>query len=276
MSKLIIHLVSDSSIQTVKHVANSALSQFSKIESKLYHWPMLRNVELLNEVLKKIKLKPSIVLYSILDHEIRKKLTKFCYELQIPCISVVGKIIKEISVFLGVETQESLVYDHKFDKNYFNKIDAIDYTFRHDDGQMTSELDKADIVLVGPSRTSKTPTCLYLAYNGFKAANVPYIHGYPFLDFLGNLEKQLIIGLIIAPTRLIEIRETRMHSLQINDNTSYTDFKIVQEECMQVKQICQQQGWSIIDVSRRSVEETAAVVMKLYYDRKKSIFNIFS
>ncbi|WP_375358723.1 pyruvate, water dikinase regulatory protein [Candidatus Tisiphia endosymbiont of Neophilaenus lineatus] len=273
MNKLIIHLVSDSSVQTVKHAANTALSQFSKIESKLYHWPMLRNAESLNEVLKKIKMKPSIVLYTILDHELRRNLTKFCYDLKIPCISVVGRIVKEISVFLGVETEESLVYDYKFDEGYFDKIHAIDYTLRHDDGQMTSELDEADIILIGPSRTSKTPTSVYLAYNGFKTANVPYIHGYPFLDSLRSITKQLVIGLIINPTRLIEIRETRMHLLQMSDNTNYTDFKTVQEECMQVKQICEQQGWPIIDVSRRSVEETAAVAMKLYYDRKKYVLN---
>lgn len=273
MNKLIIHLVSDFSVQTVKHVANTALSQFSKIESKLYHWPMLRNEESLNEVLKKIKMKPSIVLYTILDHELRRNLTKFCYDLKIPCISVVGRIVKEISVFLGVETEESLVYDYKFDEGYFDKIHAIDYTLRHDDGQMTSELDEADIILIGPSRTSKTPTSVYLAYNGFKTANVPYIHGYPFLDILDSITKQLVIGLIINPTRLIEIRETRMHSLQMSDNTNYTDFKTVQEECMQVKQICEQQGWPVIDVSRRSVEETAAVAMKLYYDRKKYVLN---
>lgn len=271
MNKLVIHLVSDSSVQAVKHAAHTALSQFSKIESKLYHWPMLRNAELLNEVLRKIKMKPGLVLYTILDYELRRNLTKFCYDLKIPCISVVGRIVKEISAFLGVETEGSLVYDYEFDESYFDKIHAIDYTFRHDDGQMTSELDEADIILVGPSRTSKTPTSVYLAYNGFKTANIPYIHGYPFLDLLGNVTKQLIIGLVIDPARLIEIRETRMHSLQISDNTSYTNFKVVQEECMQVKQICEQQGWSVIDVSRRSVEETASVIMKLYYDRNKSV-----
>jgi regulator of PEP synthase PpsR (kinase-PPPase family) len=276
MNKLVIHLVSDSSVQTVKHAAHTALLQFTKIESKLYHWPMLRNMELLSEVLKKIKMKPGLVLYTILDHALRRKLTKFCYDLKIPCISVVGKIVEEISVFLGVETEGNLVYDYKFDESYFNKIHAIDYTFRHDDGQMTNELDEADIILIGPSRTSKTPTSLYLAYNGFKTANVPYIHNYPFLDILGNVTRQLIIGLIIDPARLVEIRETRMHSLQMSDNTSYTDFKTVKEECMQLKQICERQGWSIIDVSRRSIEETSSVIMKLYYDRKKSILTNYT
>ncbi len=269
MNKLVIHLVSDSSIQSVKHVANAALAQFSKIESKLYHWPMIRNTELLNEVLDKIKVKPSLVLYTISDYQLRKNLTKFCYNMKIPCISVIGKIVKEISGFLGIDVQGGSTYRHEFDESYFDKIEAINYTFRHDDGQMTNELDEADIILVGPSRTSKTPTSLYLAYNGFKTANVPYIHGYPFLDILENMATKLIIGLTIDPARLVEIRESRANLSQMG-NTSYTDFRIIYEECMQVKIICQRQGWSIIDVSRRSVEETAAIIMKLYYDRKKN------
>ena len=270
MNKLIIHLVSDSSIQTAKFAANSALLQFNKIESKLYHWPMIRSEESLSEVLKKIKLKPSIVLYTILDHNIRRVLTKFCYDSKIPCISVVGKIVREISMFLKVEIEGNLPYDREFDKSYFDKISAIDYTFRHDDGQMISELGEADIILVGPSRTSKTPTSVYLAYNGFKTANVPYIHGYPFLDLFGGIDKQLVIGLIINPSRLIEIRKTRMSLLQVSSTTSYTDFKTVQEEFIQMKLICEKKGWPVIDVSGRSIEETAAVIMKIYYDQKKN------
>ncbi len=270
MNKLIIHLVSDSSIQTAKHAANSALLQFSKIDYKLYHWPMIRSEELLDEVLKKIQLKPSLVLYTILDDTVRRKLTKFCYDLKIPCISVVGKIVREISILLDIEVEGNLRYDRGFDESYFDKVSAIDYTFRHDDGQMTGDLDEADIILVGPSRTSKTPTSVYLAYNGFKTANVPYIHGYPFLDLFEGINKPLVIGLTINPSRLIEIRETRMNLLQVSSNTNYTDFKAVQEECIQMKLICEKKGWPIIDVSRRSIEETAAVIMKMYYDRKKN------
>ncbi len=274
MKKLIIHLVSDSSIQTVKHVANSALLQFNKVEGKLYHWPMIRNSSLLNEVLNKIKIKPGIVLYTILDNSLRKELSKFCYNLKIPCISVVGKIVKEFSVFLGIETEESGPRDQEFDDSYFDKVHAIDYTFRHDDGQMTNELDEADIILIGPSRTSKTPTSVYLAYNGFKTANIPYIYGHPFLNLLEKVTSQLVVGLVINPNRLIEIRETRLHSLQVASDTNYTNYRIVQEECMQVRLICEQHGWLVIDVSRRSIEETAALIMKNYYDRKKSNFKI--
>jgi len=268
MNKLVIHLVSDTSVQAVKYVANSALEQFAKIDTKLYHWPMIRNTQLLNEVLNKIKIKPGMVLYTISDPELRKILTRFCYNLKIPCISVIGKIVKEISAFFGIGVEGSLGYNYKFDENYFDKVHAIDYTLRHDDGQLVNELEEADIILIGPSRTSKTPTSVYLAYNGFKTANVPYVYNCPFPDYLEKATNQVIIGLIINPTQLIEIRENRMNLLQINENTNYTDFKIVQEECLQVKRICKQYDWPIIDVSRRSIEETAALVMKIYYDRK--------
>jgi regulator of PEP synthase PpsR (kinase-PPPase family) len=270
MKKVIIHLISDSSGQTVKYAAKSALSQFADIQSKEYEWPLVRNEELLSEVLTKIKKKPGVVLYTISNPELRDILRKFCRDLKIPCISVIGKVVKEISSFLGVSVEDSLGYSYKFDESYFDKVDAIDYTLRHDDSQMNNELNEADIILIGPSRTSKTPTSVYLAYNGFKTANIPYVYGCPFPDYLEQMNNALIVGLVINPTRLIEIRETRVNLLQIAESSNYTDIKIVKEECLQVKRICQQHGWPVVDVSRRSIEETAAVVIKFYYDRKRA------
>lgn len=269
MKKVIIHLVSDCSGQTVKHAAKSSLAQFIDIESKEYHWSLIRNERALNEVLAKIKKKPGITLYTMSNPELRDILRKFCRDLKIPCISIIGRVIKEISTFLGVNVEDSLSYNYRFDESYFDKVEAIDYTLRHDDGQLANELTKSDIILIGPSRTSKTPTSVYLAYNGFKTANVPYIYGCPFPDHLHSINA-LIVGLVISPARLIEIRKTRLNALQVVENSSYTDIKIVQEECLQVRRICRQYGWPVIDVSRRSIEETAAAVMKFYYDRKKA------
>jgi regulator of PEP synthase PpsR (kinase-PPPase family) len=268
MTKLIIHLVSDSSVQTAKYAANSALAQFTSIKPKLYHWPMIRKLELLNEVLSKIESKHGIVLYTIADQELRKALTKFCYELKIPCVSVIGKIIKEMSVFSGIEIEKEQNYNYKFDKTYFDTLNAIDYAIRHDDGQMLNELSEADIILIGPSRTSKTPTSVFLAYNGLKAPNIPYVYNCPFPDFIEKDIEQLVVGLVINPNRLIEIREARLNLLQINENKSYTDFNIVQRECLEVRKICDQRNWPVIDVSTRSIEETAALIMRIYYNRK--------
>jgi regulator of PEP synthase PpsR (kinase-PPPase family) len=270
MKKLIVHLVSDASGQTVKNAARTALLQFAEIEVKDYIWPLIKNNELLDEVLLKISKKPGVVVYTITTPELREALKKFCKDLKVPCISVVGKIVKEISQFIGIGIEDSLNNSSKFDSSYFDKVDAIDYMLRHDDGQMVSDLENADIILIGPSRTSKTPTSVYLAYNGFKTANVPYVHGCPFPEDINNLVHPLIIGLVISPSRLVEIRETRMNLLLVPEHTSYTDPKIVQEECLQVKRLCQLQNWPVVDVSRRSIEETAALVMKFYYDKKKA------
>ena len=269
MKKLIVHLVSESSGQTVRHAANTALAKFSDIEVKKYHWPMTRNQKLLHEVFDKLKSKTGIVLYTIADENLRNELKKFCYEMKIPCVSVVSKIVKEIAQYIGMSADTGSGYFNKFDESYFDKVDAIEYSLRHDDGQSLDNLEEADIILIGPSRTSKTPTSIYLAYNGFKTANIPYVHGCHFPDFLPKINNPIIIGLIINPSRLLQIRESRMNLLQIKEASNYTDIKIVQDECLQIKRICAENNWKTIDVSMRSIEETAAIIMKAYYDNKK-------
>ncbi len=229
MKKLIIHLVSESSGQTVKHAANTALSKFSYLEVKKYHWPMTRNSKMLKEVIEKIKAKPGVVMYTISDRSLREELKQFCTEQNLPCISIVSRIIKEISEFIGSNADSGVGYLNKFDDNYMSKVEAIEYSLRHDDGQMLDDLDSADIILIGPSRTSKTPTSVYLSYNGFKTANIPYINDCPFPDFLPKIKKPVIFGLVINPARLIEIRESRMNLLQVKSGGDYTSFKIVQD-----------------------------------------------
>jgi hypothetical protein len=269
MKKLIVHLISDASGQTVKYATKSALSQFNKIDVKEYHWPLIRSQKLLEECIDKVREKPGVVLYTISDHEIRERLKEFCKKNKLPCISVIGKIVKEISVYLGIDTEESFGYSHRFDDSYFDKVDAIDYTLRHDDGQMIQDLEEADVILIGPSRTSKTPTSVYLAYNGFKTANIPYVQGVVFPDTLEKIHYPLVVGLIINPAQLSAIRETRVNIMQLSNIDNYTNIKVVQEECLQVKRLCEKNQWPVIDVSRRSIEETAAAVMKLFYEHRK-------
>ena len=270
MKKLIVHLVSESSGQTVKHAANTALAKFSDIEVKKYHWPMTRNLKMLDEVFEKVRAKPGVVLYTVSDEKIRRALKRFCFELKIPCVSVVSKIIKEISEYIGESADSGVGYTNKFDENYFDKVEAIEYSLRHDDGQMLDDLEEADIILIGPSRTSKTPTSVYLSYNGFKTANIPLVSGCTFPD-ISKMNNPVIFGLIINPNRLAEIRESRMNFLQVNEISNYTDIKIIQDECRQVKRICSENNWKVIDVSMRSIEETAAIIMKSYYEQKKGI-----
>jgi len=269
MKKLIIHLVSESSGQTVKHAANNALAKFGDIEVKKYHWPMTRNENLLDEVFKKVRKKPGVVLYTISNDILKDKLKRLCFELKMPCVSVVSKIVNEISHYLGVVVDDNVGFNNKFDETYFDKVEAIEYSLKHDDGQILEDLEEADIILIGPSRTSKTPTSVYLAYNSFKTANIPFIYSFPFPLIIESLKNPVIFGLIINPSRLIEIRESRMHLLQVNESSDYTDIKIVQEECREVRRLCSKNNWQVIDVSRRSIEETAAVIMKHYYEHKK-------
>ena len=271
MKKLIVHLVSESSGQTVKHAANTALAKFSDIDVKKYHWPMTRNLKMLEEVFEKVKSKPGMVLYTVSDEKIRDSLKEFCFKLKIPCVSVVSKIVKEVDEYIGESADIGAGYTNKFDKTYFDKVEAIEYSLRHDDVQMLDDLEEADIILIGRSSTSKTPTSVYLSYNGFKTANIPLVHGCPFPDILPKMHNPVIFGLVINPSRLVEIRESRMNFLQVAESSNYTDIKTVQDECRQVKRICSENNWKVMDVSMRSIEETAAIIMKAYYEQKKGI-----
>ena len=269
MKKLVIHLISESSGQTVKHAANTAIANFRDVDIKRYHWPMTRNNKILAEVLAKVKTKPGIIIYTISNDDLRNNLKKFSLENKIPCISVVSKIIRGISEYIGVGVGSFLGYPEKFDDSYFDRMDAIDFTLRHDDGQHNDDIEESDIVLIGPSRTSKTPTSVYLAYNGFKVANIPYIQDVALDDRVFKLKAPVVFGLIINPARLIEIRQARMNLLQINESSNYTDISIAQDECKGVRRICLENNWNVIDVSRRSIEETAALIMKNYYEIRK-------
>ena len=270
MKKLILHLVSESSGQTVKFAAQTALFQFNNLDVTKYHWPMIKNEEMLDECFLKLEKKPGIVLYTIANKTLRNKLKIFCEKQKLPCISVVSDVIDAISNYIKIDAKNNdnrLI--NKFNESYFDKVEAIEYTLKHDDGQLIDEINQADIIIIGPSRTSKTPTSVYLAYNGFKTANIPYVHNIDFPDFISNIQGSVIFGLMINPHRLIEIRESRMSLLQVKEKSNYTDIKIVQEECRAVRELCVRNNWDMVDVSNKSIEETAASIMKLYYARKK-------
>ncbi|MCP5369869.1 MAG: kinase/pyrophosphorylase [Rickettsiaceae bacterium] len=267
MRKLIIHLVSERSGQSVRHISDTVLAKFSKIEVKRYYWPMIKNEKMLSEALDTIRKKPGVVLYTIANSALRKILKKNCYELKIPCISAVSRIVQEISDYVGIKADEISV-TNKFDDQYFTKVEAIEYTLKHDDGKTHEDLENADIILIGASRTSKTPTSIYLAYNGFKTANIPYIYNCPFPTEIENLKNPLIFGLLINPSRLIEIRENRINLLKLKNIENYTDFEIIQEEYRKVKTLCIKNSWQVIDVSTKSIEETAAIIMREFYAHK--------
>jgi regulator of PEP synthase PpsR (kinase-PPPase family) len=267
--KFNLHLVSDSAGQTVSNVARTSLSQFSGVEANEFQWLMTRSMESLDKVLDKIHKKSGIVLYVLGDREMRKHLQQFCHKHNIPCIGAVGKVIKELSIALEVKPTNELEEYHGMDEGYFERMEAIDYTMRHDDGMVMDSLEEAEIILVGPSRTSKSPTCFYLGYNGYKAANIPFVPGHSLPEKLFSAKNALIVGLILKPERLLEIRKNRMLSLRHESQGDYTDEDTIIAEVREAKKLFNRYEWPIIDVTRKSIEETAASILKQLYKRKK-------
>ncbi len=257
-----IHLVSDSTGETVSSVARAATAQFEGVDPYEHLWSLIRTKGQLEKVLVGIDANPGIVLYTLVDKDLRDMLKAQCLKRNIPCIPVLARVIAEVSSYLGMETSAVPGKQHELNEEYFSRVDAINYTLAHDDGQMTWELEEADIILVGPSRTSKSPTCVYLANKGFKAANVPFVMGCPLPENLENLSKPLIVGLSINADRLMQIRKTRLQSLNEERDTSYVDIEAIEKEAQEARRLYSKNRWPVIDVTKRSVEETAATIIQ--------------
>jgi hypothetical protein len=272
MSKIFdIHMVSDSTGETVSSVMRSVMSQFEKVEVEEHTWALVRTEGQMDRVLQSIEENPGPVLYTIIDRDMQAKLIKFCRKLRLPCIPVLAKITNELSSYFGVQAKAKPGRQYELDEEYFEKVDAIHYTLAHDDGQETETLDEADIILVGASRTSKTPTCVYLSYKGLYVANVPYVQGVPLPKNLFTIKEPLIVGLVISPERLGQIRKSRLLSLNEDKTTSYVDEEAILEELRESRKIFAKNNWPVIDVTRKSVEETSAQIMQIYskYAQKK-------
>ncbi len=257
-----IHLVSDSTGETVSSMARAAVAQFEGVDSYEHLWSLVRTKGQLEKVLIEIDKNPGMVLYTLVDKDLRDHLKAECLKRNLPCIPVLARLLAEISTYLGMETSAVPGKQHELNEEYFSRVDAINYTLAHDDGQMTWELEEADIILVGPSRTSKSPTCVYLANKGFKAANVPFVMGCPLPENLEQLTKPLMVGLIINPDRLLQIRKTRLQSLNEERDTSYVNMDHIEAEVHEARKLFSKNKWPVIDVTRRSVEETAATIIQ--------------
>lgn len=260
-----IHLISDSTGETVSSVARAAVTQFDNVEAEEHTWSLIRTPAQLDKVLAIIDDKPGIVIYTLVDKQMRDQVKRYCHKNNLPCIPILARVISELAAYLGIEMSHQPGRQYELTKHYYSRIEAINYTLAHDDGQATWELEEADIVIVGPSRTSKSPTCVYLAHRGFKAANVPYVAGCPLPDNLFTLQQPLVVGLTISPDRLVQIRHMRLESLNKDEEeTSYTDHDDVMKELVESRRLYQRQQWPTIDVTRRSVEETSANIIQLY------------
>jgi regulator of PEP synthase PpsR (kinase-PPPase family) len=260
-----LHLVSDATGETLHSVARACFVQFDGIEPVEHHWPLVRTKGQIEKIVRNIEENPGIVLFTIVKEELRTALEIGCSRLHVPCISVLDPVIHALTAFLGLESSGKSGRQHTLDADYFDRIDAMTYTLNHDDGQSTDDLETADIVLVGVSRTSKTPTCIYLANRGLKAANVPIIpdmHLPPVFETLSGEGAPLIVGLTTDPKRLVQIRRNRLRLLNHEANTDYVDPETVRAEVATARGLFRDRNWLVIDVTRRSIEETAATILQ--------------
>ena len=264
-----VHLVSDSTGDTLVGTMKAACAQFANATPLEHLHSLIRSKTDMDRVLNIIENKPGVVLYTLLNVDRRKMLEEHCAKLGVPAISILDPSLAMLGRYLGASITSEIGAQRTLNRDYYKRIDALDYAMAHDDGQNTQGLEKADIILLGISRTSKTPTCIYLANRGYKAGNIPLVPGAPLPDFLKGFTKPFIVGLTASPSRIVEIREKRLENL-LQGSTSYTNQADVRSEMQLAKRMFVKQGYPVVDVTRRSIEETAAKIIKLYTQRKKT------
>lgn len=265
-----LHLVSDATGTTLQGLAKAVLSQFDNIEPIERFWPLVRTERQLERVIGDIADNPGPVLFTLVDQGMRRRLQKSCQELKVPAIPVLDPLLRGLSAYLGQPGKGIPGLQHTLDEAYFHRIDAVDFALSFDDGQSFDGIDHADVVLVGVSRTSKTPTCIFLARRGIMAANVPFVPGVPFPEKVLTIKGPLFVGLTESPERLIDIRRNRLKAdggSKHHDKSTYLDPEKVEEEIREARRFFSRHGWPVIDVTRRSVEETAAEIQVLLQRR---------
>ena len=268
MKRLHLHLLSDSTGETLEMIAKAALAQFEGADVVRHFWPMVRSQQHLDRILTELAANPGLVLFTLVNPETRRRLEKHCGALGLPSVDALDAVTEALESQLEQEARGRPGRQHMMDEAYFARVAAIHYTIAHDDGVMLEDWEEADIVLAGVSRTSKTPTSIYLANRGFKVANVPLVVESPPHSSLFGLRHPMLVGLTTAPKRLIQIRRNRLLSLNEGTETAYVDEEKVEKEVQFARRMFADNGWPVIDVTRRSIEETAAAIMRLYNERE--------
>ena len=263
-----LHLLSDSTGETLEMIAKAALAQFDDAEVIRHFWPMVRSRQHLDRIVEELAENPGLVLYTLVNSDVRRGLEERCRVLGLPCHAPLDPITGLLEDRLGQEAHGRPGRQHIMDDAYFARVDAIQFTIAHDDGTNWEEWEEADIVLAGVSRSSKTPTSIYLANRGYKVANIPLVIESPPPQALFSLVHPMVVGLTTAPRRLIEIRRHRLLSLNELTETAYIDQEKVELEVAFARRMFADNGWPVIDVTRRSIEETAAAIIKLIGERR--------
>lgn len=263
-----LHLVSDATGETLIAVSRAVAAQYQGVASIEHVFPFVRSLAQLDRAIAEIEAAPGIVLYTLVDTTLTDRLESACREMGSPCLSVLQPIFSLFQAYLGTSSTSRPGAQHMLNAEYFKRIDALNFTMLHDDGQQPENLSQADVVLLGISRTSKTPTSIYLANRGIKTANVPLVPGVPPPASIENLSGPLVVGLVASAERIVQIRQNRLLALNADQETAYVDRMSVAEEVAHSRRLFAQHGWPIIDVTRRSIEETAAAIIDLYKEHK--------
>ncbi len=260
-----LHLISDSTGETLIATSRAVAAQYQEVSSIEHVYPLVRSRAQLDRAIAEIEAAPGIVLFTMVDQDLSQRLEEACREFSSPCLSVLQPILALFGSYLGATSTPKPGAQHVLNAEYFKRIDALNYTMMHDDGQMLEGYEDADVLLLGVSRTSKTPTSIYLANRGVRTANIPLVPGVPLPSGVEGLRNPLVVGLLASPERIVQIRQNRLLSLNAADReTPYVDRISVAEELAQSRRLFARNGWPTIDVTRRSIEETAAAIIDLH------------
>ncbi len=267
MGQLHLHLLSDSTGETLEILAKACLAQFDEVEVIRHLWPMVRSEGHLDRVLDDVERRPGLILFTVVNATIRRALEQKCRQRGLHAVSALDPVIDALSAVTGQVAEGRAGRQHVLDAAYFARVDAIQFTIAHDDGIGSENWEEADILLAGVSRSSKTPTSIYLANRGFKVANIPLVPEAPPPPNLFNLKHPMVVGLTTNPERLIQIRRNRLLALNQAPETDYVDMDAVNAELAFARRMFADNGWPVIDVTRRSIEETALAIVKLCQQR---------
>ncbi len=270
MTRVHLHLLSDSTGETLEMLAKAALAQFEHADVTRHFWPMVRSRQHLERILPELKANPGLVLFTLVNLETRVLLEEHCAAAGLPAVPILDRVTEALEKALGQEAHGRPGRQHAMDQAYFERVEAIQFTIAHDDGIGAEDWEEADIVLAGVSRSSKTPTSIYLANRGYKVANIPLVVESPPPPALFALHNPLVVGLTTAPERLVQIRRNRLLSLNEAAHTPYIDSERVRGEVAFARRMFADNGWPVIDVTRRSIEETAAAIIRLLGERERS------
>ncbi len=267
MKSFHVHLVSDSTGETLITVARACVAQFAGTTAIEHVWPMVRSQAQLARVSAGIAKDPGVVMFTLVDDGLRAALQDVCRQHDATWIPVLDPVLAALSNYLNARQLQQPGRQHLLDADYFGRIEAINFVMAHDDGQSAHDLENADVVLLGVSRTSKTPTCIYLGNRGIKAANVPIVPNCPLPPELDTLKKPLVVGLTNDPNALVDVRRNRLRMINQDRQTSYTDLEAVRAEVLDARKMFTRHGWPVLDTTRRSIEETAAAIIQMIAER---------